>query len=38
MTNELVRRIEGVTGPLSGCERVMVLVQDVFFSGGSLTT
>jgi mannitol/fructose-specific phosphotransferase system IIA component (Ntr-type) len=38
MTNELVRRIEGVTGPLSKCDRVMVMVQDVFFSGGSLTT
>jgi PTS system nitrogen regulatory IIA component len=38
MTNELVRRIESVTGPLSDCDRVMVLVQDVFFSGGSLTT
>ena len=38
MTNELVRRIEGVTGPLGKCERVMVMVQDVFFSDGSLTT
>jgi len=38
MSNELVRRIEVVTGPLSKCDRVMVTVQDVFFSGGSLTT
>jgi mannitol/fructose-specific phosphotransferase system IIA component (Ntr-type) len=38
MTNELVRRIESVTGPLSKCDRVLVMVQDVFFSGGSLTT
>ena len=38
MSNELVRRIEAVTGPLSECDRVMVTLQDVFFSGGSLTT
>ncbi len=38
MTNELVRRIEAVTGPLSQSDRVLVTVQDVFFSGGSLTT
>ncbi len=38
MTNELVRRIEEVTGPLSQSDRVLVTVQDVFFSGGSLTT
>jgi PTS system nitrogen regulatory IIA component len=38
MTNELVRRIEVVTGPLSQSDRVLVTVQDVFFSGGSLTT
>ena len=38
MTNELVRRIESVTGPLGQCDQVMVMVQDVFFSGGSLTT
>ena len=38
MTNELVRRIEGITGPLSKTDRVLVTVQDVFFSAGSLTT
>ncbi len=38
MTNELVRRIEAITGPLCTCDRVLVTVQDVFFSGGSLTT
>lgn len=38
MTNELVRRIEAVTGPLSESDGVLVTVQDVFFSGGSLTT
>jgi mannitol/fructose-specific phosphotransferase system IIA component (Ntr-type) len=38
MTNELVRRIEAVAGPLSKSDRVLVMVQDVFFSGGSLTT
>jgi nitrogen PTS system EIIA component len=36
MTNELVRRIEAVTGPLSKSHRVLVTVQDVFFCGGSL--
>lgn len=38
MTNELVRRIEAVAGPLSKSDSVLVTVQDVFFSGGSLTT
>ena len=38
MTNEIVRRIESVTGPLSKSDRVLVVVQDTFFSGGSLTT
>jgi len=38
MVNELVRRIEEVAGPLTESERVLVTVQNVFFSGGSLTT
>ncbi len=38
MTNEIVRRIESVAGPLSKSDRVLVMVQDTFFSGGSLTT
>lgn len=38
MTNEMVRRIEQVTGPLDESEQVLVTVQDVFYSGGSLTT
>ena len=38
MTNELVRRIEAIAGPLSKSDSVLVTVQDVFFSGGSLTT
>jgi PTS system nitrogen regulatory IIA component len=38
MTNELVRRIEAVTGPLSKTDNVLVTVQDVFFSAGSLAT
>jgi PTS system nitrogen regulatory IIA component len=38
MTNELVRRIEAVTGPLSKTDSVLVTVQDVFFSAGSLAT
>jgi mannitol/fructose-specific phosphotransferase system IIA component (Ntr-type) len=38
MTNELVRRIEQVAGPLAESQRVLVTVQNVFFSGGSLTT
>jgi nitrogen PTS system EIIA component len=38
MTNELVRRIEAVAGPLSKSKNVLVTVQDVFFSAGSLET
>jgi mannitol/fructose-specific phosphotransferase system IIA component (Ntr-type) len=38
MVNELVRRIEEIAGPLAQSERVLVTVQNVFFSGGSLTT
>ncbi len=38
MANELVRRIEQVAGPLAESEQVLVTVQNVFFSGGSLTT
>ena len=38
MTNEIIRRIEGVAGPLAESERVLVTVQDVFFAAGSLTT
>ena len=38
MTNEIVRRIESITGPLAKSDRVLVVVQDTFFSGGSLTT
>lgn len=38
MTNELVRRIEAIAGPLGESDRVLVTVQDVFFSAGSLTT
>ena len=38
MTNELVRRIEAVAGPLSKTDSVLVTVQDVFFSAGSLAT
>jgi hypothetical protein len=35
-TNETIRRIENVTGPLDGQHAVMVTVQDVFYSAGSL--
>jgi PTS system nitrogen regulatory IIA component len=38
MTNEMVRRIEQVAGPLDESEQVLVTVHDVFYSGGSLTT
>lgn len=38
MTNEMVRRIEQVTGPLEKSTKIMVTVQDVFYSAGSLTT
>lgn len=36
MTNELIRRIERVTGKLDDCSRVMVVVQEPFYSAGSL--
>jgi hypothetical protein len=38
MTNEMVRRIEQVAGPLDESERVLVTVHDLFYGGGSLTT
>lgn len=38
MTNEIVRRIEQVAGPLEKSDKIMVTVQDVFYSAGSLTT
>jgi PTS system nitrogen regulatory IIA component len=38
MTNEMVRRIEQVVGPLRDSEQVLVTIQDVFYAGGSLTT
>jgi PTS system nitrogen regulatory IIA component len=36
ITNELIRRIERVTGKLDNCSRVMVVVQEPFYSAGSL--
>ncbi|MBC8450747.1 PTS sugar transporter subunit IIA [bacterium] len=38
MTNEIVRRIESITGPLNECENVLVTVQDVIYCGGHLET
>lgn len=38
MTNEMIRRIEEIAGPLAETERVLVTVQSVFYSGGALTT
>jgi PTS system nitrogen regulatory IIA component len=36
LSNEAIRRIESITGDLSKCEGVMVTVQDISFSAGSL--
>jgi nitrogen PTS system EIIA component len=36
MTNETIRQIENITGPLKECVRVLVVVQETFYSGGSL--
>ena len=36
LSNEAIRRIETITGDLSKCEGVMVTVQDISFSAGSL--
>ncbi len=36
LTNDTLRRIEGVTGPLDECSGVMVIVQELFYSAGSL--
>ncbi len=38
MTNEMVRRIEEVAGPLSEAKDVLVAVQNIFYAGGALTT
>ncbi len=36
MTNEAIRRIENVVGPLDQCTNITVVVQDVFYAAGSL--
>lgn len=36
LSNEIIRRIETVTGPLQECSGVMVTVQDLAYSAGSL--
>jgi nitrogen PTS system EIIA component len=36
MTNEMIRRLESIVGPLSSAKNVLVVVQDTFFAGGSL--
>ena len=36
LTNDMLRRIEGITGPLDECSGVMVIVQELFYSAGSL--
>jgi len=38
MTNEMIRRLESITGPLKSSNKVLLAVQDIFYSGGSLTT
>ncbi len=36
MTNEIIRRIESITGHLDDCADVMVTIQEVFYAAGSL--
>ena len=36
MTNEIIRRIEGITGHLDDCIDAMVTIQEVFYTAGSL--
>jgi PTS system nitrogen regulatory IIA component len=36
MTNEVIRRIESITGHLDDARRVMVTIQEVFYTAGSL--
>jgi len=38
LTNETIRQIETIAGDLNNRTGVMVTVQDVFYSAGSLTT
>ncbi|MFH1502537.1 MAG: PTS sugar transporter subunit IIA [Candidatus Eisenbacteria bacterium] len=37
MTNEMIRRVEAVVGPLAEAKHVLVTVQETFFTAGSLT-
>lgn len=37
LTNEAIRRIEEITGPLDECADVSVSIQDLFYSAGFLT-
>ena len=36
MTNEMIRRLESIIGPLAEAENVLVVVQESFFTAGSL--
>ncbi len=36
MTNEMIRRVEAIVGPLSESKSVLVTVQETFFTAGSL--
>jgi PTS system nitrogen regulatory IIA component len=36
MTNETIRRIESITGCLDDCPNIMVTIQEVFYTAGSL--
>lgn len=38
MTNETIRRIENITGPLDKCPNVMLIVQDIIYTAGSMET
>lgn len=38
MSNEVIRRIENITGNLDQCSEVMLVVQECFYSAGSIRT
>lgn len=38
LTNETIRRIEAITGPLDKCQDVMVTIQDIIYTAGSIDT
>jgi PTS system nitrogen regulatory IIA component len=38
MTNEVIRRIENITGNLDNCSEAMLVVQETFYAAGALRT